>query len=585
MKARMPVGEMRNAGSKKPLNSISPDGALKQIWTPRRPELVHQPCVPGGEMRNFNIERNREMSKKNNTNQAPGQESKAMTKYDRKMQAYQEQEKRAKAQRVRSNIIGIAVVLVVAAFVLSFPIRNYMAVNGAYITVGGEKITKVEFDYHYAMAKTGFLAQNSYYLSMMGMDTSTIDSQMYSGDLTFRDYFEQLAVGNIQSTKALRAEAQAAGFSYNTDERYEETIADLKARAAESGTTFNRYLKSVLGSYATESRLEKVIREELLTSAYYDQISDSSEPTDSEIDSYYAGHRDSYDVVDYHMAIVEAELPTAASDGSVTLDDDGNEVAYQPTEEETATAMEAAKKQAEGALASIVTEDNFQEAQGNSAVNYLLRSWMFDEARAEGDTTVVEDATNHRYLAASFGRRYRVETPTVDVRAILTQSADAQTILTEWQNGAATEESFIELCDKYDENGVEEGLYEGIVSDNMNEDMRTWLSDTVRQNGDTAAFTGEDGTNYVFYYIGTNDPAWRLTIRSLLLNQTMTEYLEQISESVTVEDPKGNLNYLKVEAAASEAAENQQDSAEGQEESMEDSAENSAENTSEDTGE
>ena len=510
------------------------------------------------------------MSKKNNQNQAPQQETKVMTKYDRKMQAYQEQEKKAQAQKRRGSIIGIAIVVIVAAFVLSFPIRNYMAVNGAYITVGGEKVTKVEFDYHYAMARTSFIAQYSGYLSMMGMASSTIDNQMYSTDMTFGDYFEQLAVSNIQNTKAMKAEAQAAGFSYNTDEEYEETIADLRDRASENGTTFDKYIKSIFGSYATESRLERVIREGILTTAYYEQVAENSAPSDAEIDSYYDEHKDEYDVVDYYLNIVTAELPTAAPDGSVTLDENGNEVAYQPTEEEIAAAMEAAEKEAQDALAAIQTDDNFREAQSYSSVSYLLNSWLFDEERAEGDTTVVEDATSHRYLVAGFGQRYRVETPTVDIRAIVTQSADAQSILDEWKSGAATEESFIELCGRYDENGAEDGLYEGIGADSMSEEMNAWLGDAGRKAGDTAAFTEEDGSNYVFYYVGTNDPEWKLSIHDLLLNQTMTDYLERISENMTVEDSKGNLNYLKVEAAASEAAENQQESVEEQEESTED---------------
>lgn len=510
------------------------------------------------------------MSKKNNQNQAPQQETKVMTKYDRKMQAYQEQEKKAQAQKRRGSIIGIAIVVIVAAFVLSFPIRNYMVVNGAYITVGGEKVTKVEFDYHYAMARTSFIAQYSGYLSMMGMASSTIDNQMYSTDMTFGDYFEQLAVSNIQNTKAMKAEAQAAGFSYNTNEEYEETIADLRDRASENGTTFNKYIKSIFGSYATESRLERVIREGILTTAYYEQVAENSAPSDAEIDSYYDEHKDEYDVVDYYLNIVTAELPTAAPDGSVTLDENGNEVAYQPTEEEIAAAMEAAEKEAQDALAAIQTDDNFREAQSYSSVSYLLNSWLFDEERAEGDTTVVEDATSHRYLVAGFGQRYRVETPTVDIRAIVTQSADAQSILDEWKSGAATEESFIELCGRYDENGAEDGLYEGIGVDSMSEEMNAWLGDAGRQAGDTAAFTEEDGSNYVFYYVGTNDPEWKLSIHDLLLNQTMTDYLERISENMTVEDSKGNLNYLKVEAAASEAAENQQESVEEQEESTED---------------
>ncbi len=525
------------------------------------------------------------MSNKNNQKETQGQESRAMTKYDRKMQAYQEQEKKARAQKKCSTVIGIAVVIIVAAFVLSFPVRNYMAVNGTYITIGGEKVTKVEFDYNYAMARSSFISQNSYYLSMMGMDTSTIDNQMYSTDLTFRDYFEQLAVDNIQSTKAMKAAAREAGFTYDTDKEYAQTMEDLKERASENGMTLNKYLKSVFGSYATQSRLEDVIREGILTTAYYEQVAEASGPSDEEIVSYYEENRQGYDLVDYHMTTVEAQLPTAAPDGSVTLDENGNETAYEPTEEEIAAAMADAREEADSAEATVLTGGELYEGQGSSLVNYLIRDWLFDEARVKGDTTVVEDTTGHRYLVVGFDQRYRDETPTVDVRAIVTQTGDAQSILTEWQNGAATEESFIELCSQYDENGVEEGLYEGVAVDSMSEDMNAWLGDTGRQPGDTAAFTDEQGYHYVFYYIGTNEPAWKMAIHDLLLNKAMSEYLDAITEGVAVEDPKGNLNYLKVEAAAeaasSEAAA-QEESAEGsaegsgpQEESVESSAEGS----------
>lgn len=518
------------------------------------------------------------MSKKNNQQEAPKEGPRVMTKYDRKMQAYEEQEKKAKAHKHFSNVIGILVVLAVAAFVLSFPIRNYMAVNGTYINVGGEKITKVEFDYHYTMARTGFIAQNSYYLSMMGMDASNIDNQMYSTDLTFKDYFEQLAVENICDTKALKAQAQTAGFVYDTDEEYAEMMEDIREGANESGATLNKYLKSMFGGYATESRLEKVIREGILTTAYYEQISESSAPTDVEIDSYYEQHRNDYDVVDYHMTIVEAQLPTAAPDGSVTLDEEGNEVPYQPTEEETAAAMEKAKKDADIAEVTIMAGGDPYDAQSYMSVNYLLGDWLFDEARTEGDTTVVEDTTGHRYLVAGFDRRYRVETPTVDIRAITRSSTDtsgigAQSILEEWQSGSATEESFIELCARYNDNGIEDGLYEGVGTDSMGEEMNAWMADASRQTGDTAVFTEENGYDYVLYYVGTNDPAWKLRIYDLLLSQTMNEYLEGISGNVSVEDPKGNLNYLKVEAAASEAAEDQGSAPEQSEESTEEPSE------------
>ncbi len=526
------------------------------------------------------------MSKNNKQQETPGQETRTMTKYDRKMQAYEEREKKAKVHKNFGNVIGILVVLAVATLVLSFPIRNYMAVNGTYINVGGEKITKVEFDYHYAMARTGFIAQNSYYLSMTGMDAGNIDSQMYSADLTFKDYFEQLAVENIRQTKALKEQAQTASFVYDTDKEYAEMMEDIRDGAKESATTVNKYMKSMFGGYATESRLEKVIREGIMTTAYYEQMAESSTPADTEIDSYYEQHKNDYDVVDYHMTIVAAQLPTAAPDGSVTLDEEGNEVPYEPTEEEIAAAMEKAKEDADTAEITIMAGGDAYEAQSYAYSNYLLKDWLFDENRTSGDTTVVEDNTGHRYLVAGYERRYRVETPTVDIRAIVRSSTDtadisAQSILEEWQNGPATEESFIELCDRYDENGIEGGLYEGVGTDSMSENMNAWMADAGRQAGDTAVFTQENGYDYVLYYVGTDDPAWKLTIRDLLLNQTMTEYLEGISENVAVDDPQGNLNYLKVEAAQNqqESGENQSgdDSGNSTEEQSGDSSEGSGE--------
>ena len=203
---------------------------------------------------------------------------------------------------------------------------------------------------------------------------------------------------------------------------------------------------------------------------------------------------------------------------------------------------------------------------------------------------MVADTTNHRYLVAGFDQRYRVETPTVNLRAIMTQpgegsSVNAQSILEEWKNGPATEESFIELSKKYDENGAKEGLYEGVATNSMSDEMNAWMADPARQAGDTGAFTEPEGANYVLYYMGLNDPVWKMSIRDLLLSQAMTEYLEGISQSVTLEDPKGNLNYLKVEAAASEAAAGESESGENQEDTPESQSDSSGEESTEESSE
>lgn len=470
------------------------------------------------------------------------EQKKVMTKYDQKMQRRKEEAERAKKEALKGKVTGIVIVALLAAFILSFPIRSAIAVNSAYITVNGEKITQVEFDYNYALAKISYLNTYGTYLSMFGMDSSTIDTQMYSDTLTFGDYFEEIAVDKIINTKSLVAAAEAEGFTYDTTEEYKTAIADMKATAEAEGVTFKQYLQAVYGSLATESRLKSIIEETLYASAFYAQKADEMLPTEDEITNYYNENKASYDGIDYHMSIVEADLP------STTTDADGNEVTYEPTEEEIAAAMAIAKEKAEEARETVAEEgEGYTNVNQQSGYfNSLITEFLFDESRQPGDTYVAEDTSYNRYLIVSFDGRYRDETPTVDARIIVNTTTDAQTILDEWKAGEATEESFQELVAKYDENGYgSDYVYEGLSASNLAEEMGEWLTAAERQAGDTFAINVENEANYVVYYIGANDPSWQIYIRDTLLQETMNGYLEEISAGYAVEDPKGNLAYLQ----------------------------------------
>lgn len=60
----------------------------------------------------------------------------------------------------------------------------------------------------------------------------------------------------------------------------------------------------------------------------------------------------------------------------------------------------------------------------------------------------------------AFEKRYLDETPSADVRVIIpTEDKTGEEILEEWKSGAATEDSFAELCKKYtqDTSAVENG--------------------------------------------------------------------------------------------------------------------------------
>lgn len=533
-----------------------------------------------------------------NTEQKP---EKVQTKYDLKMQRRKEEKEREARSRRNGNIIGIVIVAALICLVASFPIRTYLTVHGTYAKVNGEDISRVEFDYHYNTAVNNYLSQYGYYLYMMGIDPSSdFTSQMYSENLTWGDYFQQLAVENIVRDKSLLKQAKDEGFTYDVSEDYDSFETSLERAASEAGATVNDYRKQLYGVYATQSRLEPVLEEALYVAAYYDELSDRQTPSMEDIQAYYDENKANYDSVDYRMVTVEAELPTEPTELADPVDEETEEedetaegeeteAAYEPSEAEIEAAMDKAKEEADKAEETVAAEGELYENQRQSAINSNIRSWLFEEERKAGDTTVIEDSTNHRYYVVSFEKRYLDETRSVDMRVVITAEDNGQAILDEWKAGAATEESFSEICDKYNDPAVtqaEGGLLEGVSSSGMPAEMSSWAHDEARKPGDTTVISEEDQTNtYVVYYVGTNDEEWVISIRQTLLNQRMTEYISGLVADGQVEDPKGNLRYLEVQAEAEKAAQESSENAESSQEESQSDGEASEEDGSQSDGE
>ncbi len=531
-------------------------------------------------------------SKENAENKESVEGKKVMTKYDLKMQRKEQERKKARRDDLVSKLTGIAVVAVLACLVASFPIRSYLTVNGTYIEVAGEKVTRVEFDYNYNLMKNNYIAQNSYYLSMFGMDLSgDLSKQMYSGTLSFQDYFEQLAVDNIADNKALRDQMNAAGFDCDISKEYAKYEETIKNAAAEAGMTEKGYIRQTYGMYATASRLKGFVTEALKLSAYYDQVSEEKAPADADIQAYYEEHKDSYDSVDYRVLSVNAELPTEPTDLADPVDEtegtdgtdadgtdaSGTEATYQPSDAEIEFAMKEAREKAEEALKDVSQQGELKENVKSSVLYAQLREWLFDGERKAGDSSVIENTSAHSYYVVEFVNRYLDQTPTANARIIIVGAGaetGADAILEEWRSGAATEESFAGLADKYGAS-LEGGLYEGLTADGMPDALAEWIFDGTRVSGDAAVIAGdeevhtdEDGsththesgeTSYVVYYAGVNDPEWHVNIKNTLLAERMNAYIEEIGEGYDLTNAKGRLNYVKVqeaEAAASQEAEN-----------------------------
>lgn len=518
------------------------------------------------------------MSKKESQN-IEEQKEKVVTKYDLKMQKRAEEKARAKKEKQVSLITSILIVAALVCFMASFPIRSYLTIHGTYVKVAGENISRLEFDYNYNMALNNYMNQYGTYLSYMGLDlTGDLSTQMYSDSLTFKDFFEKMAVENIIQTKALKAEAKAAGFTYDATKDYEDYLNYVSQAAEAAGMTEKQFVQENFGAYATTSRLKPIVMENLESSAYYDSVSDEKMPSDEDAENYYAENKDSYDSIDYRMTVINAELPTEPTDladkteDTTTTDNTTDSTStdsttgtdtttYEPSEAEIAYAMEQAKAEADTALKSIAKDGELKENAKRTSLASVTREWLFDESRKAGDTTVIEDETNNRYYVLAFEKRYLDETPTVDVRAVILSNdgdVSGDSVLEEWKSGAATEDSFAELADKYNTASAttsEGGLFEALSVSNVSDELKDWMTDSSRVQGDTAVIAPEgESYTYVVYFIGTNEAEWMKSIKNTLLTDIMADYLEEITANYSVEDSRNNLNYLKVEAAESAAA-------------------------------
>ena len=513
------------------------------------------------------------MSKKEKvTEQKEQKEQKVMTKYDLKMQKRQKQKEKEKKQRRIEKVVGVVVILALICLIASFPIRSYLAAHDTVVIINGEDVSQIEFDYNYNVVKNNYFNQYGSYLSLFGLDTSAdLSTQMYSDTLSWNDYFEQQAVDSIVRGKALRIEAEAEGFTYDVTEDYEDYKEGIKEVAESLGVSTKEYIQQAYGSYATMGRVEEYIKDSLFVNAYYDKISEENAPSDDEIQAHYEADTDSYDSVDYYLTTVEAELPTEPTELADPVDEteetestDGTESAeeeaYEPSEAEIEKAMADAKVLADAAVDTVTTDGELEENMQYTDITSLLREWLFDKARTEGDTTVIEDTTNNRYYVLSFVRRYLDETPSANARIIMTADGIADEILEEWKSGEATGESFGVLADKYNEGTsftLEGGYYEAITADGTQEAMAEWLFDESRAAGDTTVVDTGDGNAYVLYYVGPNDPEWKLTVRDEILGETLENYLQEISANIPVEDPEGNLDYIAILEAEEAAAESE----------------------------
>lgn len=369
-------------------------------------------------------------------------EQKVMTKYDRKMEERRIQKEKDKKEEKRMKIIASAVgVVLIAAIVISVArpiIAKQTALHGTYIQIGSHNISKLEYDYYYNTQ----LQNNSYMLSYYGLDVNAdLSTYMISDNMSFKDMYDSMAVEQIQQVKAVADEAKKNGFSYDAETEYEAYMEDLKSFVEEQDFDINGYYKETYGPYATVSNIAPFEKEEMLASAYYQELLEQNKPSDEEVKAYYEEHKTNYDKVDYRSYTFTTDLEEDASE----------EAAAEAMEKIKADAEEMAKSRKEGtdfnelclSYASEESKENYEDPENDyslaegryrSSLTTVMADWLYDDARAEGDIEVLEDTNSNRYYVVEFIKRYYDEADNDRISSTLSNEA-----VTEYVSGLEEE--------------------------------------------------------------------------------------------------------------------------------------------------
>ena len=368
------------------------------------------------------------MAKKNQPQ--TGTEQKVQTRYDRKMEARRKQEEKdkreAKMLRIGAVTVCVLLVLAVAGSIGASVWSRKAATKDAYVTIGEHKVTKLEFDYYYYLMKNNYMMTYGSLLSYMGVDaTQNLEDQQYSGEMTYKDLFEQLAVEQIRQTKALADDAAANNFVYDDTEDYAAILNEVEVNAEAAGTTVNNYYKLSYGEYATEKNLESFAKEGLLAGKYYEYLIEQNAPEEQEIKDYYAENVLNYDRVDYHSFAFAAETEDEALQEDEASEED---VASQEDVEKAmedarkkADAMKKAREEGKGFQELCLenaseenkamyedgeTDASLREGAYHSSIPSVMADWLYEDGRGEGDLAVLKDADSNQYYVVEFVKRY-----------------------------------------------------------------------------------------------------------------------------------------------------------------------------------
>lgn len=472
--------------------------------------------------------------------------------------------KKGMNKTVKHLLTAVVCLALVACIVfLSFVSTGFFYTHTTAATAQGHKLTPAMLNYYYTAAY-----QNaSSILSYVTTADQPLDEQAYMTDefATWHDYLVDYAVATAASTYAIYDEAVANGYTLSesgaSSVENEMQMVQLYASIYGASST-DAYISALYGNGCNETSYREYATVNYTAQEYASKIYSDLSFTQDEIDAYYAENSADFDGVSFRQFTISA-IGEVDEDNNTTYSDEALAEA-----EAKAAAMAEASQGDEQAFLDQALENTAEEnqetydaatstlrediAQSNCAE--MLREWLTDESRQEGDTTYVFNGTSSYYVLyflENVDHSYQLPnirhiligvSDTSDEEAMAEALAKAEALLDEFKAGEATEDAFAALANENSEDtgsNTNGGLYEDVYQGRMTAAFEDWCLADGRKAGDTGIVETSYG-QHIMYFVGASDVEyWYYACETTLLNEQYNAWQDAQLENVTAEVQSG----------------------------------------------
>jgi len=280
--------------------------------------------------------------------------------------------------------------------------------------VGDKTLTNREFQVYYWMEVAGFLQQNGYYLSYMGLDPSLpLSEQTATEDgMTWEQFFIESALNNWHYYQCLLIEAEKNGVTLSEELRanIEQMRSGMELNAAVYGfASADEMLQKDMGAAMTLDAYMDYVEVYYRGLEYFSSLYSSVKPTAEEVENYFNVHgaeveatygvnKESGLLVDVRHILVEVKTSGTDAEGKAVSTDEDWANCLADTEKILASWKEgAATEESFALLANTFSTDPGSNTNGG-LYTYVyegqmvknFNDWCFDPNRQVGDTGIVQ---------------------------------------------------------------------------------------------------------------------------------------------------------------------------------------------------